>query len=145
MKIAVGSDHAGFPAKEEVRKLLSELGHDVLDCGPADDSSVDYPDFAEKVAGTVASNDAERGVLVCGTGIGMSMAANKVPGVRAALCHDTFTAEMSRKHNDANVLCVGARVLPIGQIREIVEVWLKSEFEGGRHERRVGKINQLDD
>ncbi|MHC4608205.1 MAG: ribose 5-phosphate isomerase B [Planctomycetota bacterium] len=144
MKVAIGADHAGFAVKEELRKLLGDAGHEVIDAGPPGEESVDYPDFAEAVARSVSRGDCERGILVCGTGIGMSMAANKVPGVRAALCHNTLTAEMSRKHNDANVLCVGARVLPGDEIRAIVAAWLETSFEGGRHARRVGKIDGLD-
>jgi ribose 5-phosphate isomerase B len=140
MRIAIGSDHAGFQAKEELKKFLASKGHEVVDLGTKDESSVDYPDFAKAVAEQVAHGKAQRGVLVCGTGIGMCMTANRVPKVRAALVTDEFTTEMSRKHNDANVFCAGARVLATEKIKSLLELWLKTEFEGGRHAKRVEKI-----
>jgi ribose 5-phosphate isomerase B len=143
--IAVGSDHAGFAAKESVKALLKKKGYTVVDVGTGSDESCDYPDYAAKVARAVASGRAGRGVLVCGTGIGMCMTANKFRGVRAALVTDEFTAEMSRRHNDANVFCTGARVLPASRIRALLARWLDTEFEsGGRHERRVDKIDRMD-
>lgn len=144
MKIVIGSDHAGFKVKERLKKLLQEWGHDVIDVGTSGEESCDYPDFAEKVARAVASGQGERGVLLCGTGIGMAMTANRIPGALAATVHDRVTAEMSRKHNNANIFCAGAWVLPAGEIESNLKVWLETPFEGGRHERRVGKILKLD-
>lgn len=144
MKVAIGADHAGFAVKEELKELVRALGHAVLDKGTSSDASTDYPDYAADVARAVAKGEAERGVLICGTGVGMCIAANKVPGVRAALVHDERTAELSRQHNDANVFCAGARVLPPPQIAEILKVWLATPFEGGRHQRRIDKISALD-
>ncbi len=145
MKIAIGADHAGFPLKQAVKSWLEEHGYQVDDLGTYDTSSVDYPDYAAAVAHEVAEGKAEYGILICGTGIGMSMSANKVPGIRAALCTNAYTARMSRRHNDANVLCMGARVVGVGVAESIVEAWLSEEFEGGRHARRVAKINALDE
>jgi ribose 5-phosphate isomerase B len=144
MKIVIGSDHAGFKVKERLKKLLQEWGHQVIDMGTGGEESCDYPDFAEKVARAVASGQGERGVLLCGTGIGMAMTANRIPGALAATVHDRVTAEMSRKHNNANIFCAGAWVLPAGEIESNLRVWLETPFEGGRHERRVGKILKLD-
>jgi ribose 5-phosphate isomerase B len=144
MKIAVGSDHAGFEAKEKLRLHLAKLGHEVLDAGTKSLESCDYPDFAVAVARAVASREAERGVLVCGSGIGMSIAANKVAGVRAAVVTDELAAEMCRRHNDANVLCLGARVTPAERMASLAEIFLKTAFEGGRHERRVAKISDAE-
>jgi ribose 5-phosphate isomerase B len=144
MKIAVGSDHAGLSLKEEVKKVLSEAGAQVEDLGTHSAEPVDYPDPALAVAEAVASGRAEMGVLVCGTGIGMSITANKVPGVRAALCHDAYTARLAREHNDANVLCLGGRVLGPGVAGDLVRVWLETRFAGGRHSRRVDKIRTLE-
>ena len=140
MKIAIGSDHAGYQAKEELKKFLAAQGHAVEDVGAPGEQSVDYPDFAKAVAERVGGGKAERGVLVCGTGIGMCMTANKVARVRAALVTDEFTTEMSRKHNDANVFCAGARVLSVEKIRQLLGLWLATEFEGGRHAKRGEKI-----
>ena len=144
MRIAIGSDHAGFALKELLRTHLETSGHTVVDCGCSNEESCDYPEFGAAVGRAVANGEVERGVLVCGTGIGISMAANKVPGVRAALVHNRFTAEMSRQHNDANVVAFGARILEPEHARELLDHWLATEFEGGRHGRRVGKINALD-
>jgi ribose 5-phosphate isomerase B len=144
MKVAIGADHAGFAAKEELKALVRALGHVVADKGTSSDASVDYPDFAADVARAVAKGEADRGVLICGTGIGMCIAANKVPGVRAALVSDEKTAELSRQHNDANVFCAGARVLPLPRMAEILKVWLATPFEGGRHQKRIDKISGLD-
>jgi len=142
LKIALGSDHAGLTLKGEVSAYLGQLGHEVQDRGCFSADSVDYPDFAALVCADVVSSQAELGILVCGSGVGMSIAANKHSGIRAALCHDTFTAKMSRKHNDANVLCLGQRVVGIGLALEIVTAWLGHEFEGGRHLLRVKKIEK---
>ena len=144
MKISVGSDHAGYPVKEEIANHLRAQGHEVIDCGCHSEESVDYPDFGAAVAKAVASHECERGILVCGTGIGIGMTANKVPGIRAATVHDRFTAEMSRAHNDANVLCLGARVLDPKHAVELADFWLTVSFGNGRHSRRVAKINALD-
>ncbi len=141
MQIAIGSDHAGFNLKQTVKTMIAQLGHTCEDFGCMDASSVDYPDFAFAVADAVAQGKSERGILICGTGIGMSMAANKVPGIRAALCHDTFTAKGCRQHNDANILCMGERVIGIGLAGEIVNAYLTSEFEGDRHARRLEKMH----
>jgi ribose 5-phosphate isomerase B len=140
MKIAIGSDHRGYDAKRHLVGLLQQLGHDVLDVGPQSRDSVDYPDYAFLVARAVSSGDVERGILICGTGIGMCIAANKVPGVRAAPCHDTITAEMSRRHNDANIVCLSADLLGEELMERTVRIWLETPFEGGRHARRVDKI-----
>jgi ribose 5-phosphate isomerase B len=140
MKIAVGSDHRGFDVKRRVVSLLQHLGHEVLDKGAEGPESVDYPDYAFQVARAVGEKQVDRGILICGTGIGMCIAANKVPGVRAAPCHDSITAEMSRRHNDANVLCLSADLLGEELIDRMVRIWLETEFEGGRHARRVDKI-----
>ncbi len=144
MRIALASDHGGYRLKEAVAEWLRELGHEVLDLGVHSPEAADYPDYAERVAAAVAAGEVERGILVCGTGIGMSMAANKVPGVRAAVCHDVFSARATREHNDANVLCLGERVVGPGLARVIVETWLAAEFAGGRHARRVDKITELE-
>lgn len=138
--IVIASDHAGLPLKRHLVAFLARLGHEVRDLGVAEDRSVDYPDYAHDLARRVASGEAGRGILICGTGLGMSMAANRHPGVRAALCHDAYTAEMARRHNDANVLCMGARVLGTGVAEQVTAVFLETPFEGGRHLRRVGKI-----
>ena len=138
--IVIASDHAGVDLKVRILEDLRDGGHEIHDLGPADSSSVDYPDFGHKVAAAVVAGEAETGILICGTGIGMSMTANRHPGVRAALCHDAFTAEMARRHNDANVLCMGARVIGVGVAEQVVEVFLRTSFEGGRHQRRVDLI-----
>ena len=140
MKVAVGSDHAGYDLKEYVKRILEKNGYEIIDVGPDSGDSVDYSDFAFKAARLVSEGVAERGVLVCGTGMGMSVAANKVKGVRASLTPDLYTAAQSRKHLDANVLVLGARVIGQGLAEEIVKVWFETEFEGGRHGKRVDKI-----
>ena len=137
MKIAIGSDHGGFALKEVVLPFLQGLGHEIMDVGCYDTESVDYPSFADGVCEKIISGDADCGILICGTGIGMSMAANKKVGIRAALCTDHYTACMSREHNDANVLCLGERVTGPGVAEEIVKVWLQTSFGGGRHLRRI--------
>jgi ribose 5-phosphate isomerase B len=142
--IVAASDHAGLPLKRLVMRRLADQGIEVEDLGTKDEESVDYPDFAHRLAERVAGGEGVTGILVCGTGLGMSMAANRHPGVRAALCHDAYTAEMARRHNDANVLCLGARVLGPGVAEQIVDIFLATPFEGGRHGRRVGKIDWED-
>jgi ribose 5-phosphate isomerase B len=144
MKIAIASDHAGYELKEKIKKALEQFHIEYEDLGPAGTDSVDYPDYARPVAEAVQNGF--RGILCCGTGIGMSIAANKFKGVRAALCHDEFTARMCRQHNDANVLILGGRVLKeAGQVAGIVKTWLETAFEGGRHQRRLDKIREFED
>ena len=143
MKYFIGTDHAGFEVKSFVIEYLEKKGIEVEDLGTYSTESVDYPDFAHKVAKAVLENPGSKGILICGTGIGMSLAANKHKGIRAALCHDYYTAEMARRHNDANILCFGARVVGKGEIESILEAWLSHEFEGGRHLRRVEKIDNF--
>ena len=145
MKIAIGSDHRGYDAKRRIVTLLQNTGQEVLDVGPQSADSVDYPDFAFQVAQAVSEGRVDRGILICGTGIGMCIAANKVPGVRAAPCHDSITAEMSRRHNDANILCVSADLLGDELIDRMLRIWLETEFEGGRHARRVEKILRFEE
>ncbi len=145
MKIAIGSDHRGFALKEHLVAMLEGLGHEVVDLGCKGSESVDYPDYAFLVAEMVASGAAHRGILVCGSGIGMSIAANKVKGVRAALCRTVEDARMTRRHNDSNVLTLSERGLDDPKIDELVEVWLSTPFEGGRHLRRVEKIRQYEE
>jgi len=144
MRIAVGSDHRGIEVKRQVVEFLESHGHEVENDGTNDVGSVDYPDIASLVAKKVSDQEVDRGILICGTGIGMAIAANKFPGVRAAPCHDDLTAEMSRRHNDVNVLCLSADMLGVKLIDRMVEIWLNTEFEGGRHARRVDKISVLD-
>ena len=144
MKLAIGSDHGGFRLKEEIKALLTELKVDSHDFGTYTCESVDYPDISCQVAQAVAGGEYERGIIVCGTGIGVNIAANKVKGIRAALCHDVFSARMSREHNDANILTLGERVIGAGLAKMIVEVWLRTEFAGGRHAGRVEKIMALE-
>ena len=144
MKIAIASDHAGFELKEKIAKYLSHRGIEYHDfgCGPGE--KVDYVDFGEKAAQKVSSGEFERAILVCGTGLGMGMVANKCRGVRATPCSDEYTAEMSRKHNDSNCLTLGGRVISSGKALRIIEIWLDTDFEGGRHQRRIDKIFQLE-
>ena len=144
MKISLGSDHAGLALKLEIALFLERAGHAVLDRGTRTEASVDYPDFAALVCNDIVTGEAERGILVCGTGIGMSIAANKHTGIRAALCHDTFSARATREHNDANVLCLGQRVIGAGLALDIVAVWLGAEFAGGKHRQRIDKITSLE-
>jgi ribose 5-phosphate isomerase B len=144
MKIAIGSDHRGYDVKRRILSLLERLNHEVVDMGTHGCESVDYPDFAFQVAQAVSQQQVDRGILICGTGIGMCIAANKVKGVRAAPCHDSITAEMSRRHNDANVLCLSADLLGDELIDRMVRIWLETEFEGGRHARRVEKIQRIE-
>lgn len=140
-RIAMGSDHAGFDLKEELERALVDRGYPVTDQGTHDVGSTDYPDYAHPVARAVVEGEADLGILVCGTGIGMAMAANRHRGVRAAVCSEPFSARMARAHNDANVLCIGARVVGAGLALEMLEAFLSTDFEGGRHNRRVGKID----
>lgn len=144
MRIAVGSDHRGYAVKCKIVDLLKALGQEVVDDGVFDNESADYPDIAQIVAQRVSNNEVDRGILICGTGIGMAIAANKFSGVRAAPCHDDLTAEMSRRHNNLNVLCLSADMLGERLIDRMIEIWLKTEFEGGRHARRIEKINELE-
>ncbi|HWB00022.1 MAG TPA: ribose 5-phosphate isomerase B [Pirellulales bacterium] len=144
MRIAVGSDHRGYSVKERVLELLRRLEQEAIDVGPNDCESVDYPDIAAVVGQMVSRHEVDRGILICGTGIGMCITANKFPGVRAAPCHDDLSAEMSRRHNDLNVLCLSADMLGERLIDRMVEIWLKTDFEGGRHARRVGKIAEIE-
>ena len=142
--IALGSDHGGFALKQELMKHLDARGLEYKDYGTYSDASCDYPVYGKAVAHAVASGECERGIIICGTGIGISMAANKVKGVRAALCGDCFSAEMTRKHNDANVLALGARVVGPGLALKIVDTFLENEFEGGRHARRVALLSEIE-
>ena len=142
--IAIGSDHGGFSLKQEIIRYLEENQIPYKDYGCYDESSCDYAFFAKKVADAVVSGECEKGLLFCGTGVGISMAANKVHGVRAACCSDYFSAEMTRRHNDANILCLGGRVVGPGLATQLVDVFLKTEFEGGRHQRRVNQIAEIE-
>jgi ribose 5-phosphate isomerase B len=144
MKIALASDHAGFSEKEKLKPLLTELGIDYSDLGTVSEDSVDYPDYARKVAEKVAAGHVDQGVLVCGSGTGMAITANKVPGVRAAVAWSEEIARLARQHNDANVLALGARTTPPGEIPNIVRAWFETPFEGGRHTKRVEKITALE-
>lgn len=143
MKIALAADHGGFELKEKVKEYLQQKGIEVLDLGTHNEESVDYPNYGKACGEAVVRGDAERGIVVCGTGIGISIAANKVKGIRCALCTSTFMAEMSRKHNNANVLALGGRILETELALQIVDVWLTTEFEGGRHQRRVDLLNEI--
>jgi ribose 5-phosphate isomerase B len=145
MRIAIGSDHRGYQLKSKIVVKLEADGHEVDDVGTMGSESVDYPDYASIVGKKISLHEADRGILVCGTGIGMAIAANKISGVRAATCWDELTAEMSRRHNDVNVLCLSADMLGERLIDRLVDVWLKTEFEGGRHARRVEKIGEIEE
>jgi len=145
MKIAIGCDHAGFELKEDLRVYLRERGVEVLDLGTPEGAPVDYPEIGMAVAERVSTGAIPRGILICGTGIGMSLVANRFRGVRATLCHDLYTARMSREHNDSNVLVLGGRLLGKGIAREIVGIWLEAEFLGGNHQRRLDQIARLDE
>ncbi len=144
MRIAIGADHAGYALKETLAAHLRAQGVEVVDFGTHGPDSVDYPDYARVVAEAVARGEVDFGVLICGTGIGMAIAANKVPGIRAAAVSDVYSAKMSRAHNDANILCLGGRVVGPGLAIEILETWLRTPFEGGRHARRLEKIRQIE-
>lgn len=145
MKIALGCDHGGYELKEAIKKYITDKGVEVLDCGTHSTDSVDYPDYGVKVAEAVSQGEADQGILICGTGLGMSYVANKVKGIRCACVSDVFSAEMSKLHNNANVLALGARVVGLGLGLKIVETWLGAEFEGGRHNRRVDMITAVED
>lgn len=145
MKVAVGCDHGGYQLKQEVIAYLEKKGYEYKDFGTHSTESCDYPDIAEPVAQGVAQGEFDKGILICGTGIGIGIAANKVKGIRAALCHDTFSAHASREHNDANILTMGQRVIGPGLALEIVDIWLHTEFEGGRHAKRVEKIHKIEE
>lgn len=144
MKIAIASDHGGVNIREEIKKLMEELDIPYEDFGCECGTSVDYPDYALPVAEKVASGEFDRGILICGTGIGMSISANKVKGIRCALVHDVYSARLTREHNDSNILAMGERVIGPGLAREIAQVWLTTEFEGGRHANRIGKIGEYE-
>jgi ribose 5-phosphate isomerase B len=144
LKIAIGADHGGVELKDDLRTFLEELGHSVVDVGTQGDHSVHYPVFAAKVARSIAEGGADRGILICGTGIGMSVVANRFPGVRAALCQDLYTCILSRRHNDANCLVLGGRVLGKGIAREMVKTWIETAFDGGRHGVRLAQIEELE-
>jgi ribose 5-phosphate isomerase B len=144
MRIAVGSDHRGVGMRSKIVDLLKRMGHEVIDVGTCGEESVDYPDIAAAVAKKVSIGEVDRGILICGTGLGMAIVANKFPGVRAAPCHDYVTAEMSRRHNDLNVLCLSGDILGERLVDRLIEIWLNTEFEGGRHERRVEKIAAIE-
>ncbi len=140
MKFYIACDHAGFNIKDRVKEIVKSLGHTIIDLGTNSNERVDYPDFAHKLSLEVLNDEGSYGILICGTGIGMSLSANKHKGIRAALCYDAYTAKMARAHNDANVLCFGERVVGLGEVESIIESWCKTPFEGGRHANRVKKI-----
>lgn len=144
MKIAFGCDHGGFPAKEEVVEFLINNGYEVIDCGTFTEDSCDYPDYAEKVCKLVNENECAKGILICGTGIGMSIVANKIKGIRCAHVTDAFSAEMTRRHNDTNVIALGARITATQDIIRFINIFLTTEFDGGRHAIRVEKVNSFD-
>ena len=144
MKVAISSDHGGNNLRKEIINLLTELDIEYIDYGPDSDASVDYPDYAVPVANAVVEGKVDRGILICGTGIGMSISANKIKGIRCALVHDVFSAKATREHNDTNIIAMGERVIGPGLAREIVSTWLTTEFEGGRHERRINKMMDLE-
>ena len=144
MKVIIASDHRGFKVKERIFLQLSELGDSVSNAGPFTENSVDYPDFAAIVANEISQGHADRGILVCGTGIGMAITANKFPSVRAASCMNTLSAKLSRQHNDLNVLCIGADLLSMTEIDDIIKIWMETEFDGGRHEGRIKKIQKYE-
>jgi len=140
LKFYIACDHAGFHIKESIKNIVQGLGHSIVDLGTNSEERVDYPDFAHKLSEKVLNDKGSYGILICGTGIGMSLAANKHEGIRAALCHNAYTARMARAHNDANVLCFGERVVGLGVAESIINAWCDTEFEGGRHANRVKKI-----
>jgi ribose 5-phosphate isomerase B len=145
MKIALGNDHRGFEAKQQIKNIITQLGHECIDFGSTNSNPVDYPDPAYLAATAVSKKQADRAILACGTGIGMSISANKIKGIRAALCHDELSARISRHHNDANVLCLSGDLIGEVLLRKIVEVWLDTEFSGGRHQRRNDKIAAIEE
>ena len=142
--ISIASDHGGFSLKLDIVSHLNELGYQVKDMGPKNQKSVDYPDYGIRIAQVVTQNTGSRGILICGTGIGMSIVVNRFPGIRGTLCSDLYTAKLCREHNDSNILIMGGRIVGHGLAREIVSVWLNTPFDGGRHQKRLDKINQLD-
>jgi ribose 5-phosphate isomerase B len=144
MKVAVASDHRGVRVKSQILNQITEMGYEGIDCGPSDTSSVDYPDFASRVSKMVSEGQVNRGILICGTGMGMCITANKFRGVRAIICHDDVAAEMSRRHNDANIMCLSADLMGDRVLSRVVDIWLKTEFEGGRHQRRLEKIAEIE-
>ena len=144
MKVAVANDHRGIEAKEQVKAIITELNHQCVDFGTSVEGPIDYPDVAYAAAGAVSKKEVDRAILICGTGIGMCIAANKVHGIRAALCYDELNARISREHNDSNVLCLSGDLLGSQVLRKIVEVWLSTKFSGGRHQRRVNKIKAIE-
>lgn len=144
MRIAIGSDHGGYSLKELIKEDLQKKGFDIKDFGTDSEASCDYPEFAQEVGEAVASGEYQRGILICGTGIGISIAANKIPGIRCALVGDCFSAKATRQHNDTNVLALGGRVVGPGLALEIVDIWLNTEYEGGRHQRRIDKIKDIE-
>ena len=143
--IAIASDHGGFSLKVDIVSFLNELGYEVNDMGPKNQNSVDYPDYGIRIAQAVTQNTDSRGIVICGTGIGMSIVVNRFSGIRGTLCSDLYTAKLCREHNDSNILIMGGRVVGHGLAREIVKVWLGTPFEGGRHQKRLDKINQFDE
>ena len=143
-KIAIASDHGGFDLKESVMGTLRDKGFEIDDLGPSSADSVDYPDYGIKLAQAIVEQKVERGIVICGTGVGMSIVVNRFPGIRGTLCSDVYTAKMCREHNDSNILIMGGRVIDKDLALEIVRIWLKTEFEGGRHQRRLDKINEID-
>ena len=144
MKIALASDHGGYKLKETIKEFLKKENIEYIDFGAYSEESVDYPDFALKAAESIVKGETDRGIFICGTGIGISIAANKIPGIRAALCYNIFAAEMSRRHNNANVLALGGRVIGEELAKAIVKKWLETPFDGGRHERRINKISEIE-
>ena len=143
--IVIASDHGGFSLKVDIVSFLKELGYEVNDMGPKNQNSVDYPDYGIRIAQAVTQNTNSRGIVICGTGIGMSIVVNRFTGIRGTLCSDLYTAKLCREHNDSNILIMGGRVVGYGLAREIVKVWLSTPFDGGRHQKRLDKINQLDE
>jgi ribose 5-phosphate isomerase B len=145
MKIAIGSDHRGFEAKQLIKSIITQMGHECIDVGTNNTNPVDYPDMAYLAATAVSKKEVDRAILICATGLGMSIAANKIKGIRAALCHDELSAQISRDHNDANVLCLSGDQVGEVLLRKIVEAWLSTKFSGGRHQRRVNKVAAIED
>ena len=143
-KISIASDHGGFNLKEDISLFLNQLGFEVNDLGPSNSNAVDYPDYGISIATYISDNIDTRGIVICGTGVGMSIVVNRFPGIRGALCSDIYTAKLSREHNDSNLLVMGGRVVGVGLAREIVQVWLNTPFEGGRHKKRLDKITQFE-
>jgi ribose 5-phosphate isomerase B len=144
-KVAIAADHGGFELKEDIKLFLKETGYETVDFGTHNNNSVDYPDLGIKVAEAVSRGDIQKGILICGTGVGMSIVVNKFPDVRGALCNDIYTARMGRKHNDSNILILGGRVVGRGIAMEIVNTWMSTQFDGGRHQKRLDKIKELED